>query len=166
MSVGHLRRIDARRGELITAYYPLVQRIARRMAARLPSGIDTDELVSAGVIGLVEAVERFDPARGIAFEPYAKHRIQGAILDALRALDWVPRTVRQRANTLEEARRSLTRELGRAPVPREVARYLEIPVEDVHRLLEDASAQQPLSLDAPEGPGEPIPLDRVAGGED
>jgi RNA polymerase sigma factor FliA len=166
MANAHLRRIDGRSSELVAAYYPLVQRIARRMAARLPSGIDVDELVSPGVIGLIEAVERYDPSRGIAFEPYAKHRIQGAILDALRAMDWVPRAVRQRGTQLEETRRTLTRQLGRPPTAREIADRLGVEVGVVHALIEDAAAQAPVSLDAPSEPGESLPVERVAGGED
>jgi RNA polymerase sigma factor for flagellar operon FliA len=166
MATTRLRQLDDRASDLVVAYYPLVQRIARRTWSRLPRGVDQDELVSAGVIGLIEAVERYDPARGIAFDLYAKHRIQGAILDALRATDWVPRAVRIRASGLENARKSLTSELGRAPNVAELADKLETPVEAVHALLVDADAQQPVSLDAPSEPDGPAPVDRLANGDD
>src|SRR5689334_6242680 len=87
--------------DLVVEYYPLARMIAKRTHSRLPKGIDLDDLVSTAVIGLIEAVERYDASRGVAFKSYAKHRIQGAILDSLRATDWVPRAVRRRAELVE-----------------------------------------------------------------
>jgi RNA polymerase sigma factor for flagellar operon FliA len=167
MSSAHLRQLDANGADLVVAYYPMVQRIARRTRARLPAGVDVDELVSVGVVGLIEAVERYDPARGIPFEAYAKHRVQGAILDSLRASDWVPRAVRLRGRALESARRALTDALGRSPTVDELAAKLETTPEIVLSLMKDAAAQQPVAL---EGNGESdssAPIDRLsAEGED
>lgn len=166
MCVTHLRPLDPKTAELVVAYYPLVQRIARRLTARLPPGIEVDDLVSAGVIGLIEALARFDPARGVPFEVSARYRIQGAMLDALRATDWVPRAVRLRGKVLEHARRTLIARLGRAPSPVELAEHLETTVEVVHALLVDADARQPISFETAGSADGDAPCDRATDGED
>lgn len=160
------RPLDAKTAELVVAYYPLVQRIARRAAARLPPGVEVDDLVSAGVIGLIEALGRYDPSRGVPFEVAARYRVQGAILDALRATDWVPRVVRTRGKAVERARSALTSRLGRPPTAAELAARLETSVETVHGYLADAAAQQPLSFDSHAAGDGVAPIDRVAGPDD
>ncbi len=165
-SRNQLRRLDEKGGDLIVACYPLVQRIARRVHARLPQAIALDELVSTGVIGLIEAVERYDPARGIAFEAFAKHRIHGAILDSLRATDWVPRTARRQAAVVEEARRNLTQHLKRPPTQTELALRLETTVERIHTVVSDAAAKAPLSFETPAADGEAAPIDSASGVDD
>jgi RNA polymerase sigma factor FliA len=133
----------------VVEYYPLAQAIAKRTHARLPKGIDLDDLVSSAVIGLMEAVERYDPSRGVAFRSYAKHRIQGAILDLLRATDWVPRTVRRQAERVESARKALAEKLGRPPEITELAEYLELPLDQIQQLVQSADTRPLLSLDVP-----------------
>lgn len=105
------------RNEILVQYLPLVQRLAYRVAAAfgLPVGVEPSDLVSYGIIGLVEAYERFEPGRGVKFETFAVPRVRGAIVDAIRKIDWVPRKVRARARKLNEATSTLTAELGRAP---------------------------------------------------
>jgi RNA polymerase sigma factor for flagellar operon FliA len=133
----------------IVAYYPLARAIAKRTHSRLPKGVDLDDLVSTAVMGLIEAVERYDAARGVAFESYAKHRIQGAILDSLRATDWVPRAVRRRAELVESARRTLREELGRVPTVSELAARLDLKVDEIHDLVQNTDTRPLLSLDVP-----------------
>ena len=90
------------REELIISFHPLVRTIACRMARRLPPSVDVDEMINVGMLGLIDAVDRFDPERGVPFKSYAEIRIQGAMIDALRHDDWIPRSVRRKANHLEE----------------------------------------------------------------
>jgi RNA polymerase sigma factor for flagellar operon FliA len=134
---------------LVAEHYPLARAIARRTHARLPKGIDLDDLVSTAVMGLIEAVDRFDPSRGVSFKAYAKHRIQGAILDSLRATDWVPRAVRRRATSLENTRTLLADKLGRAPTMAEIATDLGTDLDGAHQLAANADTRPLLSLDAP-----------------
>lgn len=141
--------ISADAASLIVEYYPLARTIAKRTHSRLPKGIDLDDLVSTAVIGLIEAVERFDHARGVAFKSYAKHRIQGAILDALRATDWVPRAVRRRAELVDNATRTLRDALGRAPSVSELAAHLDLSVAETQQLIENTDTRPLLSLDVP-----------------
>ncbi len=133
---------------LIAEHYPLARSIASRMHRKLPPGIDLDELVSIALIGLLEACSRFDPSRGIQFRTFAKHRMHGAILDSLRSADWIPRSVRERAGTVQRASERLRNELGREPTTDEVAKSLDVPVEVV-REARQADTRPVLSLDAP-----------------
>ncbi len=119
------------RDRLLVHYSPLVRSVAHRVAAGLPSHVEIGDLVQAGVFGLADAVERFDPERCPRFESYAAQRIRGAILDELRAQDWVPRTVRGRARELDRARDLLEARLGRLPSDREVAADLGVALRDV-----------------------------------
>ncbi|MFM8944895.1 MAG: sigma-70 family RNA polymerase sigma factor [Actinomycetota bacterium] len=124
----------AARDELILQYLPLVRIVARRTAALLPRGLDVDDLVSDGTFGLVDAIDRFDPSRGLAFSTFAVGRVRGAMLDGLRALDWVPRSVRAGARAMEAAIESLERSLGRPPSEAEIAERLGISPEECRRL--------------------------------
>lgn len=147
---------------LLAEHYPLARAIARRTHARLPKGVDLDDLVSVAVIGLMEAVARFDPRRGVSFKSFAKHRIQGAILDALRANDWVPRSVRRRVEEVESTAARLREELGRLPSATEIAERLEMDVGSVQS-ARDADMRPILSLDvAVSEDGESTLADAVA----
>ena len=118
------------RNAAILEFYPLIERIARRIAANYgtPTGMDTSDLVSHGVIGLVEAYERFDADRGVPFETFAIPRIKGAIVDSIRHSDWVPRKVRTRVRKIDEATTQLTSQLGRAPTNDEVSDTLGMQI--------------------------------------
>src|SRR3954471_2549051 len=118
------------RERLVVAYSPLVKFIAGRMASGLPSHVDEADLISYGLLGLIGAIERFDPEREIKFETFAVARVKGAIIDELRSLDWVPRSVRAKAREIEGAQTKLEHELGRVPSDREVADKLEMTLDD------------------------------------
>ncbi|MCB9684808.1 MAG: FliA/WhiG family RNA polymerase sigma factor [Alphaproteobacteria bacterium] len=143
---------------LVAEHYPLACAIARRTHARLPKGVDLDDLIGTAVMGLIEAVERYDPSRGVCFRSYAKHRIQGSILDSLRATDWVPRAVRRRAQALEQARSSLSERLGRAPTLAELAEHLGTDTDGAHAFVANSDTRPLLSLDAPTDDGTGAPL--------
>src|SRR5206468_11511599 len=110
------------RDRLILTYAPLVKYVAGRIGSGLPAHVEEGDLVSYGLLGLIGAIERFDPARDIKFETYAMARIKGAIIDELRALDWVPRSVRARARQIERAIGELEARLGRAPTDDEISK--------------------------------------------
>jgi len=136
-----------KRQELIVKYTPLIKYIANRIAIRLPSHIDTEDIVNTGVLGLMDAIEKFDPTRGVKFETYAEFRVKGAILDELRALDWVPRSVRKIATWLETANASLEKKLGRPAYDEELAEAMDIEVDKLHELLSRAGGISLLSLE-------------------
>src|SRR5687767_1063631 len=123
------------RERLVVAYSPLVKFIAGRMASGLPAHVDEGDLVSYGLFGLIGAIERFDLEREIKFETFAVARIKGAIIDELRSLDWVPRSVRARARDVERANAALESELQRAPTDEEMAAKLEITVDEFQAAL-------------------------------
>src|SRR3984893_2274530 len=128
------------RNQLVELYLPLVKYNAERIWSRLPDGVDLDDLISAGVFGLMDAIEAFDLERGVKFETYCVPRIRGAMLDELRTMDWVPRLVRSKASKMEEARKSLEASLGRPPRPDEMAERLSVSLEEFHKMLGDATA--------------------------
>ncbi len=128
-------------------YAPLVKIIAMRLAMRLPSHIDVEDLINVGVAGLLESIDRFDASRGVKIETYLTFRIKGAMLDELRRLDWLPRSVRQKARHLEEEFQALENTLGRSPVEEEMAEHLGIGMDEYYKLLNDASGTAVLSLD-------------------
>jgi RNA polymerase sigma factor for flagellar operon FliA len=123
---------------LILQHAPLVRYVANRIFMRLPSSVDVEDLYQVGTLGLIDAVSRFDPSRGIRFQTYAEFRIRGAILDELRALDWVPRGVRHVATQIEEAYRELETEHGRPAEDQDVAAKLGISLSDLYGHLDDA----------------------------
>ncbi|MBZ5740016.1 FliA/WhiG family RNA polymerase sigma factor [Nocardioides mangrovi] len=129
------RRSPELRNQLVLQYSPLVKYVAGRMRAELPSSIETADLVSEGILGLMNAVDRFDPGRGLQFPTYAVPRIRGAIMDSLRAADWVPRSVRGRVRTVERATERLHEDLGRAPTEQEISAETGIPVADLRSSL-------------------------------
>ena len=112
---------EEERNELLIKYAPLVKHVALRIMVRTPPNIQLDELISAGTMGLIDAIEKFDEKRDVQFKTYAEFRIRGAILDELRSLDWVPRTVRQKASTISKAYLKLEQKLNRPPEDEEVA---------------------------------------------
>jgi RNA polymerase sigma factor for flagellar operon FliA len=123
---------DPMRNQIIMDYAPLIKYIAQKIAARLPSNIDLDDLFSAGVIGLMDAIDKYDPSRDNKFKTYAEFRIRGAILDELRNQDWVPRSVRESNKREERARTELEHKLGRPASDREVAEHLQVPLDEYH----------------------------------
>jgi len=126
--------------QLILQYAPLVRYIAGRLAMRLPSHISMDDLISAGVMGLINAIEKFDPSKKIQFKTYAEFRIRGAILDELRALDWVPRSLRKKASELERVYNELEKKLGRPAEDEEVAEALGLSLDGLYQILDQTKA--------------------------
>ncbi len=135
------------RQRLLGKYIPLVRNVASRMAMGFPRSVELSDLVNTGVIGLIEAFANFDPTRGVKFETYAVPRIRGAILDELRALDWVPRSTRAKSREIERALMNLENELGRPPETTELAKEMKITVDELHLALDDVSSTGILSLD-------------------
>ncbi|HEX9916330.1 MAG TPA: FliA/WhiG family RNA polymerase sigma factor [candidate division Zixibacteria bacterium] len=135
------------RQRLLAEYLPLVKSVAGRMAMGFPRSVELSDLVSTGVIGLIEAFGNFDPSRGVKFETYAVPRIRGAILDELRALDWVPRSTRAKSRVIEKALVKLENKLGRIPAKVELARSLKITTSELYDALGDACGSTVLSLD-------------------
>ena len=150
------------RERLVVAYSPLVKFVAGRTGARLPSHVDQADLISYGMIGLIEAMERFEPLRQIRFETFAMQRIRGAIIDELRSLDWVPRSVRFRAREIEEANSKLENELSRAPTDTELAEQMGMKEEDLQEALLQISNSSILALEelwmTPDASGDKVSL--------
>ena len=144
-----LRRTNdkAIRDRLILTYAPLVKYVAGRLGSGLPAHVDEGDLVSYGLLGLIGAIERYDPERDIKFETYAISRIKGAIIDELRALDWVPRSVRSRAREIERAIAELESKLGTAPTDEQIAAKIGISVEELEDSLTDISRSSIAALD-------------------
>lgn len=140
-------RNDPSREELIQSYLPLVRKVAEKVHRRLPPGVDLESLIHSGVIGLLEALERFDPTRGVAFEAYARYRIQGEVMQALRSLDWVSRSVRAWGRKVEAARNELRGRFGREPEAEEMAGELAIDLEEYYRVEQKVSEATLLSLE-------------------
>jgi RNA polymerase sigma factor for flagellar operon FliA len=134
------------RNLLMEHYLPIVKYTADRIYAKLPDKVELDDLISAGIFGLMDAIDAFDPERGVKFETYCTPRIRGAILDELRSMDWVPRLVRARAHQLERAMQILEAHLGRIPTEDEIARELELEMTEFRRLQRDANAIGLVSL--------------------
>jgi RNA polymerase sigma factor for flagellar operon FliA len=134
------------RNILIERYLPLVRYNAERVWAKLPEGVDLNDLISAGVFGLMDAIDAFDLGRGVKFETYCVPRIRGAMLDELRTMDWVPRLVRSKASKLESARKEAEAEFGRPPSDTEMAHRLHIPLPEYEKLKSEASAVNLVSL--------------------
>src|ERR1700676_1937958 len=134
------------RNRLVEMYLPLVKYNGERIWSRLPEGVELDDLVSAGVFGLMDAIDAFDLGRGVKFETYCVPRIRGAMLDELRTMDWVPRLVRSKASKLESARKEAEAEFGRPPSDTEMAHRLHIPLPEYEKLKSEASAVNLVSL--------------------
>src|SRR2546429_6236438 len=134
------------RNRLIEQYLPLVKYNGERIWSRLPDGVELDDLISAGVFGLMDAINAFDLSRGVKFETYCVPRIRGAMLDELRTMDWVPRLVRSKHTKMEEARKSLEAQHGRPPTDAELAERLGLPLEEYEKMAMDANAVGLISL--------------------
>ncbi|WP_437188400.1 FliA/WhiG family RNA polymerase sigma factor [Planctomicrobium sp. SH668] len=134
------------RNRLIENYFQLVRFNAERVWSKLPDGVDLNDLISAGVFGLMDAIEAFDLDRGVKFETYCVPRIRGAMLDELRTMDWVPRLVRSKASKLEAARKELEAAFGRPPTDPELARKMEMSLDDFEKLKTEALAVGLVSL--------------------
>jgi RNA polymerase sigma factor for flagellar operon FliA len=148
---------------LVEAHLPLVRHVLAGVAAHFPRHADREELAQAASLGLVEAAARFDVERGVPFDRWAALRIRGAILDAVRALDFAPRALRAASREVEAARNELTAVLGRTPTSEDIARHLGIPVSDVDQVQGQVHRSLVLSLDAPCGDEEGDPLTLASG---
>ncbi len=132
-------------------YTPLVRQVASRVSAGMPNTVEYSDLVSYGVFGLIDAIEKFEPSRAIKFETYAVARIKGAMIDELRAIDWVPRSVRTKARAVEVAFAKLEASLGRVPTDAELARELGISEAELHEVFTQVSVSAMVPLDEPMG---------------
>ena len=128
------------RNRLVLQYAPLVKYVAGRLRTRMPDSVDPDDLVSDGVLGLMDAIERFEPARGLSFQTFAVPRIRGAIIDGMRSMDFVPRSVRDKLRAVQRAQVLLEERLGRVPEDTEVAREVGIPVQQLRDLSRQANS--------------------------
>lgn len=122
-------RIDVEREQLLLEHLPIVRFLARRIHERLPQHVDIEDLVSAGMLGLMDAFSKFDPSKKVQFRSYAQFRIRGAILDSLRTLDWSPRDLRRKGRAVEEAIRIVTARMGRSPGEVEIAAEMKLSIE-------------------------------------
>jgi RNA polymerase sigma factor FliA len=139
------------RDQLVLAYSPIVKHVAGRIASRMPPHVDLADLVAYGLAGLIEAVERYDPTRGVKFESFAGLRIRGAIIDAMRALDWVPRAVRDEVREFERTSADLLVRLQRLPTDTELAAALDIDAQELDARMHRAANAQLIALDQPWG---------------
>ena len=128
--------------QYVAQYAPLVKRIAHHLAAKLPPSVQVDDLIQAGLIGLLDAIGHYDATQGAQFETYASQRIRGAMLDELREADWAPRSSRKSMRTIEAAISKLEQQLGRSPGEQELARELHVPLEAYQQMLLDARGHQ------------------------
>lgn len=128
--------------ELLSQHVNLVKKLAYRLKARLPPSVEVDDLVQAGMMGLLSAVSHYEDTHGAQFETYASQRIQGAMLDELRSADWLPRGIRKKMRTVEDAIAGAEQKLGRAPTEGEVAKHLQMKIEEYYELLADCTGHQ------------------------
>jgi RNA polymerase sigma factor for flagellar operon FliA len=152
--------LELTREEIVHKYLHLVKYVAGRISINLPPNVEINDLINDGILGLIDATEKYDDARGVKFETYAITRINGAILDALRALDWVPRAVRQRARELERTYQELESEYGRAATTDEVAEHMGLTRKELDVLMQKIRGTSVLSLEEflPNEKGYEIPL--------
>ena len=137
---------ESLRNQLLEHYLPLVKYNAERVHTKLPDEVDVDDLMSAGIFGLMDAIDAFDEHRGVKFETYCAPRIRGAILDELRSMDWVPRLVRSRSSQVDTARRKLQMEFGRTPTEDEIAERMNLKKDEYDKIRKDAGAVGVVSL--------------------
>lgn len=135
------------REAVIKEYAPMVKYVANRIAMRLPPHIEVDDLISVGVLGLIDAIDKYDSSRGAKFKTYAEFRVRGAILDELRSMDWVPRSVRQKASSMDSVVQKLQNKLGRPPEDDEIAEELGISLDDLFTTLNETKSMPILSLE-------------------
>jgi RNA polymerase sigma factor for flagellar operon FliA len=156
------------REEVIHRYIHLVKYVAGRISVNLPPNVELNDLINDGVVGLIDAIEKYDDDRGVKFETYAITRIHGAIIDALRALDWVPRAIRQKARELERAQHDIEAETGRQPSDEEVAARMGVSKRELETLQQKVRGTSVLSLEEhlPNDRGNDIPLLDTLRGDD
>jgi RNA polymerase sigma factor FliA len=135
------------REEVIKRYSPMIKYVANRIAMRLPPHIEVDDLISVGVLGLMDAISKYDSSRGAKFKTYAEFRVRGAILDELRSLDWVPRSIRQKASAVEKVVRSLEAKLRRLPEDDEVAKEMDMSLDQFYRTIDETKSVPVFSLE-------------------
>ena len=133
--------------DLVQRFAPLVKRIAHHLMARLPSSVQVDDLVQNGMIGLLDAIDRFEAGLGAQFETYAAQRVRGAMLDGLRENDWLPRSLRREFRQIEQTIARLEQEFGRPPSENELAASLGVPLAEYQRMLQDARGHQVISFE-------------------
>lgn len=150
----HKGHEDCYRNMLMEHYRDLVRYAAERLHSKLPDKVELDDLISAGIFGLMDAIDAYDPERGVKFETYCAPRIKGSILDELRSMDWVPRLVRARAHQLSKATHALEMHLGRKPDEQELAEELQMNMNEFSRLQRDANAASLVSLSTKCGDGD------------
>ncbi|MCD6674784.1 MAG: RNA polymerase sigma factor FliA [Burkholderiaceae bacterium] len=148
------------RTSAIERYGPMVRRMASQLIGRLPANVEIDDLVQAGMIGLFDAMTRYETDRGAQFETFATQRVRGAMLDELRGSDWLPRSVRRNQRTIESAIHRAEQRLGRAPAEADIAEELGLPLAEYQRLLDDARGAQLVHLDDYDDDGDEGFLDR------
>ncbi len=146
---------DVLKEQIILEHTALIRYIVNRIAVRLPSHIDLDDLHNTGVIGLMDAIDKYDPGKNCKFKTYAEFRIKGAILDQLRSLDWVPRSIRQKSRRLEQAYSEVEQRLGRSATDSEIAQSLGIELEEFHFLLNQVRGISMVNLDELRSGGDP-----------
>jgi len=135
------------REEVIKRYSPMIKYVANRIAMRLPPHIEVDDLISVGVLGLMDAISKYDSSRGAKFKTYAEFRVRGAILDELRAMDWVPRSIRQKASNVDQVVQKLQAKLSRSPADAEVAEEMGISLNQFHDTLNETKSIPVFSLE-------------------
>ena len=135
------------REEVIKRYSPMIKYVANRIAMRLPPHIEVDDLISVGVLGLMDAISKYDSSRGAKFKTYAEFRVRGAILDELRAMDWVPRSIRQKASNVDKVVQTLQAKLSRSPEDEEVAKEMGISLDQFHDTLNETKSIPIFSLE-------------------
>lgn len=133
--------------KIVVEYAPLVKFIAQKIASKLPANIQIDDLISCGVIGLMDAIDKFDSSRDNKFKTYAEFRIRGAILDELRSQDWVPRSIREKTKVMDKATAKLEKKLGRAPKEKEIADEMGLNQEEFHSLLDKTKHVTVINID-------------------
>lgn len=134
-------QLDAeKRNDLIMDFTPLIKYIAARLTSRLPPHVAIEDLISSGVIGLIDAIDKFDTSKNVQFKTYAEFRVKGAMLDGLRSLDWMPRSIRKKVTALEKTYSDLGRKLGRPATDEEAAKSMDISLAGFHKLLDETKA--------------------------
>jgi RNA polymerase sigma factor for flagellar operon FliA len=133
--------------QMVLQYAPMIKYVASRLAMRLPSHISLEDLISSGIIGLIDAVQKFDSSKNINFKTYAEFRIKGAMLDELRSLDWIPRSVRKKSHLIENAYAQLQQDLGRPAEADEVAEFMGLDLEEFYQLLDETKAVTLVALE-------------------
>jgi RNA polymerase sigma factor FliA len=136
-----------KRDDLILTYTPLIKYIAIRLASRLPPHVSIEDLISCGIIGLIDAIDKFDAAKDVQFKTYAEFRIRGAMLDELRALDWVPRSIRRKVNVLEQTLAGIEKKLGRPATDEEAAEAMNLDLDSFFKLLDETKSVSFLDIE-------------------